>query len=225
MPADRVHLVRHGEVHNPAGVLYGRLPGFRLSELGGRMARAAAEAAHDDPAGRRPVARIVASPLQRTRESAAPWSELFGIPVETDARVIEPYNSFEGKRVREEVRRPRNWMLLSRPWEPSWGEPFARIADRMLRAMSDAAEEPDDGDVVIVSHQLPIWVAHLAVTGRRLSHDPRRRRCALSSVTTFERTEGGALDPGSAGRRGWREVGYAEPAGELLAASVDLGAV
>jgi broad specificity phosphatase PhoE len=38
-----VHLLRHGEVHNPDGVLYGRLPGFRLSDLGERQAQAAAE--------------------------------------------------------------------------------------------------------------------------------------------------------------------------------------
>lgn len=222
MPADRVHLVRHGEVHNPGGVLYGRLPGFRLSELGERMARATAEAGADWP-----VERIVASPLQRTRESAAPWSELLGIPVETDSRVIEPYNAFEGKRVRQEVRRPRNWPLLARPWEPSWGEPFARIADRMLRAMDDAAEEPDGGDVVIVSHQLPIWIAHRRIAGERLAHDPRRRRCALSSVTTFERASTGAStgSAGGAGDAGWREVAYREPAAELLSASVDLGAV
>ena len=216
MPADRIHLVRHGEVHNPRGVLYGRLPNFRLSDLGQRMARAAAESAHHD---HWPVRRIVASPLQRTRESAAPWSELFGTAVETDSRVIEPYNSFEGKRVREEVRRPRNWPLLVRPWEPSWGEPFARIADRMIRAMDDAAEEPDGGDVVIVSHQLPIWIAHLAIAGKRLSHDPRKRRCALSSITTFEHQNL------ARGASAWRESGYREPAAELLAASTDLGAV
>ena len=44
MPADLVHLVRHGEVHNPAHVLYGRLEGFGLSDLGHRMAAAAVTA-------------------------------------------------------------------------------------------------------------------------------------------------------------------------------------
>ena len=35
-----VHLLRHGEVHNPEKVLYGRLPGYRLSETGEAMALA-----------------------------------------------------------------------------------------------------------------------------------------------------------------------------------------
>jgi broad specificity phosphatase PhoE len=38
-----VHLLRHGEVYNPTKILYGRLPGFRLSELGVQMAQAAAD--------------------------------------------------------------------------------------------------------------------------------------------------------------------------------------
>ena len=39
MVATTIHLMRHGEVHNPEGVLYGRLPGYRLSERGAAMAR------------------------------------------------------------------------------------------------------------------------------------------------------------------------------------------
>ena len=44
MVATTVHLLRHGEVHNPDGLLYGRLPGYRLSERGHAMARAVADA-------------------------------------------------------------------------------------------------------------------------------------------------------------------------------------
>jgi broad specificity phosphatase PhoE len=74
--ADQIHLVRHGEVHNPSRVLYGRLPAFRLSELGERMARAAA----DDLVGRdRPIGALYASPLQRTQESAAPVAAAFDL--------------------------------------------------------------------------------------------------------------------------------------------------
>lgn len=219
MPADRIHLVRHGEVHNPGGVLYGRLPGFGLSELGRRMALAASESLADAP-----IVRILTSPLQRTRESAAPWEERLGFLAEPDERLIEPTNAFEGSRVRTEIRRPRNWRLLSRPWVPGWGEPYASIAERMLAAMADAAASVERGDVVLVSHQLPIWVVHRAVVGRPLMHDPRRRRCALSSITSFRPGSG---REGRAGgwADGWAEVGYREPAGELLAGSRDLGAV
>ena len=75
MPASRIHLIRHGEVHNPRRVLYERIAGYRLSEAGRLMARVAAE--HVQSLGR-PVSALVCSPLERTRESAEPFAEIFG---------------------------------------------------------------------------------------------------------------------------------------------------
>jgi broad specificity phosphatase PhoE len=209
VPADRLHLVRHGEVHNPRRVLYGRLPGFGLSADGRRMARQAAQYIHG--AGR-PIGALIASPLQRARESAEPFTELLGIEPVIDERVIEPTNVFEGKRMSRALRNPMNWRYLSRPEIPSWGEPYAQVVERMREAMAQAWRETDSGDVVIVSHQLPIWVTHLAVAGLPTRHDPRVRRCSLSSVTTFELV--GDV---------WRETDYAEPAS--TADAVDVGAV
>jgi broad specificity phosphatase PhoE len=214
VPADQIHLVRHGEVFNPQGVLYGRLPGYGLSDLGRDMAQAAA----DDLVSRdRQVAALIASPLQRTQQSAEPIAAAFGLEPALDGRVIEPENRFEGKKMHgpeSALRDLRNWPYLANPWEPSWGEPFRSIATRMLHAMDDAWQAADGGDVVVVSHQLPIWMAHRRITGRQLAHDPRRRRCALSSITTFE-------------RRGDRfvEVGYRDPAAGLGIHATDLGAV
>ncbi|GEK86331.1 histidine phosphatase family protein [Microbacterium aerolatum] len=207
MPAERLHLVRHGEVHNPRRLLYGRLPHYRLSEDGRRMARAAAEYVEGLD---RPVGSLHCSPLERTQESAEPFAEIFGLEPVIDERVIEPTNVFEGTRMSRSLRDPRNWWHLRNPSLPSWGEPYLSIAERMEDAMNSAWDEADGGDAVIVSHQAPIWITHLYVAGLRLRHDPRTRRCALSSVTSFERV--GDV---------WREVGYAEPA----AAGVDLGAV
>lgn len=201
--------MRHGEVHNPAHVLYGRLPNFRLSSDGRAMARSAA--AHIHALGR-PVSALYASPLQRTRESAAPLAELFDLAPIIDERIIEPTNVFEGKRMRRALLNPLNWRHLARPAIPSWGEPYAQVVARMDAAMSEAWNDADGGDVVMVSHQLPIWITHLSVAGEPLRHDPRARRCALSSVTSFERD----------GDR-WREVDYAEPA--ATANAVDVGAV
>ncbi|HME18086.1 MAG TPA: histidine phosphatase family protein, partial [Mycobacterium sp.] len=90
----RIHLVRHGEVHNPEGVLYGRLPGFRLSDKGIRQAQAVADAL----AGRDIVA-LIASPLQRAQETAAPIAARHDLPVGTDPDLIESANFFEGKRL------------------------------------------------------------------------------------------------------------------------------
>ncbi len=207
MPAARLHLVRHGEVHNPQRLLYERIPGYGLSEAGREMARAAA--AHVKSEGRT-VSRLISSPLQRARESAEPFAELFDLTPEQDERVIEPWNSFAGKRMKRAVLNPINWRLLVNPSKPSWGEPFTATAARMVEAIEDAWESTDSGDVVIVSHQAPIWMAHLAIAGEKLAHSPTKRRCALSSVTSFERTGGS-----------FTEVAYAEPA----AAGIDLGAV
>ncbi|MFE5408438.1 histidine phosphatase family protein [Microbacterium sp. NPDC056569] len=209
MPAARLHLVRHGEVRNPARVLYGRLPGYGLSADGRHMARQAAEYI---ASLERPVSALVSSPLQRTQESAVPFTEIFGLQPVLDERVIEPTNVFEGKRMAVALINPWNWRHLRKPALPSWGEPYADVVGRMNSAMTHAWEAADTGDVVIVSHQLPIWITHLAVAGLPLRHDPRARRCALSSVTSFEMVDGK-----------WTETAYAEPAS--TAGAVDVGAV
>lgn len=201
--------MRHGEVHNPDRVLYGRLPSFRLSDAGRDMAQAAAD--HVRGTGR-PVTALHASPLQRTRESAEPFAAAFGLEPVIDDRVIEPTNVFEGKRMKRAVLNPANWRYLTDPDIPSWGEPYLEVVERMDAAMREAWDAVPSGDVVIVSHQLPIWITHLAVAGERLRHDPRRRRCALSSITSFERR-------GAA----WHEVGYVEPASTVH--GIDVGAV
>jgi len=201
--------VRHGEVHNPGRVLYGRLPGYRLSVAGRGMARRAAEFVRSLD---RPIGALVASPLQRTRESAEPFETLFGIEPVIEERVIEPTNVFEGRQMKRALLNPLNWWHLRRPARPSWGEPYAHVVARMDAAMTDIWERTESGDAVVVSHQLPIWITHLHVAGEPLRHDPRRRRCALSSVTSLERTD-----------NGWTEVGYAEPA--ATDGAIDVGAV
>jgi broad specificity phosphatase PhoE len=152
-----VHLLRHGEVHNPAGVLYGRLPGYRLSTDGEAMARKAADwfAGGD-------VRYLVASPLERAQQTAAP----FGVG--------------DGA-----LRRPANWWRLRNPWLPSWGEPYREIAARMLGAVATARDAARGSAAVCVSHQLPIWTLRLHLEGRSYLHDPRRRQCGLASVTSL----------------------------------------
>lgn len=178
------------------------------------MARQAAEYVHGLE---RPVSALIASPLQRTRESAEPFVTLFGIEPVIDERVIEPTNVFEGRRMKRALANPLNWRHLRQPAVPSWGEPYARVVARVTEAMGDAWERVPSGDVVIVSHQLPIWVTHLALSHQPTRHDPRKRRCALSSVTSFERRDG------ADGSTRWVEVAYAEPA--TTAGAVDVGAV
>jgi broad specificity phosphatase PhoE len=195
-----VHLVRHGEVDNPTGVLYGRLPGFRLSDAGEKMALIAADAL----AGR-DVRVVRSSPLERAVQTAEPIAERFGLEVGTDDRLIESDNAFEGLTFGVgdgALRRPANWRHLYNPFRPSWGEPYAVVAARVLAACAAAREAAEGGEAVLVSHQLPIWVTRRAVEGRRLWHRPDRRECALASITSF------VYDGGEIAR-----VDYREPAG------------
>ncbi|MGH3969217.1 MAG: histidine phosphatase family protein [Mycobacterium sp.] len=179
----RIHLVRHGEVYNPDGVLYGRLPGFRLSDKGNRQAQAVADALADCD-----VVAVIASPLQRAQETAAPIAGRYDLPVDTDADLIESTNILQGRGVSPgdgAWRDPLVWWHLRNPFTPSWGEPYAQIAARMTTAVDKARARAAGHEAVCVSHQLPIWTLRLHLTGRRLWHWPTRRRCAVASVTSL----------------------------------------
>ncbi|RAV01055.1 histidine phosphatase family protein [Mycolicibacter senuensis] len=179
----RVHLIRHGEVHNPDGILYGRIPGFRLSEKGRAQAVAAAEMLAD-----RDIVAVIASPLQRAQETAAPIAARHDLPVDIDDNLIESTNVFEGKRVSPgdgAWRNPRYWWHLRNPFTPTWGEPYAEIAARMATAVDKARSRAAGREVVCVSHQLPVWTVRQHLSGNRLWHDPRRRQCDVGSVTTL----------------------------------------
>lgn len=210
MVATTVHLLRHGEVHNPQGILYGRLPGYGLSERGKAMAQTVADhlsgrAGHP----RRDITVVVASPLQRAQETAAPVGEAFGLPVGSDERLIEAANHFEGLTFGVgdgSLRHPRHWPYLRNPLRPSWGEPYTEQAERMLAAVATAREAARGHEAVLVSHQLPIWVTRLMVENRRLWHDPRRRQCSLGSLTSLRFEDDDLVG-----------VGYSEPAAAFLA--------
>ncbi|MDN5747723.1 MAG: histidine phosphatase family protein [Pseudonocardia sp.] len=195
-----VHLLRHGEVNNPDGILYGRLPGFRLSENGRNQAEIVAKTLVDADLG-----AVVASPMQRAQETARPVAAAHGLEIGTDEGLIEAANLFEGELVSVgdgALRTPRHWPKLRDPFTPSWGEPYLRIAHRMLGAVHRARELAPGREVLCVSHQLPIWTLRRFVTGQRLWHDPRRRQCGLASLTSFVFTDGELT-----------QLRYAEPAG------------
>ncbi|MFE3451394.1 histidine phosphatase family protein [Nonomuraea sp. NPDC059194] len=195
-----VHLLRHGEVHNPEGVLYGRLPDYHLSETGHLMAETVAKAVAD-----RDIVRLYSSPLERAQETAAPLAGKLGLDIVTDERLIEAGNVLEGRKIARLMRSPGNFRHFWHPGRPSWGEPYVQVVARM-RAMVDSARAEVRGhEAVLVSHQLPIWMIRMAAEGRRLWHDPRRRQCALASLTTFT-FEGDRLV----------SVGYSEPAAALV---------
>ena len=206
-----VHLLRHGEVHNPDKVLYGRIPGFRLSPAGEAMAVAAADALRG-----RDVTAVVTSPLERARQTAAPIAAALSLEPRVDDRLIESDNVFEGRTVEfgaGSFQNPALWKHLYNPFTPSWGEPYDAVAARMLSAVAQAREEAEGHEAVCVSHQLPIWVTRRFVEGRPLWHRPDRRLCGLASLTSLT----------FAGDR-LVSVTYSEPAGEASRQPVTPGA-
>jgi broad specificity phosphatase PhoE len=203
VPETVVHLVRHGQVENPRRVLYGRLPGYHLSARG----RAQAELLAGHFGGAR-LAAVLSSPLERAQQTAAPIAAAHGLEVRTDLRLIENSTIFEGAAGNLAwyiLRHPGLWWKLRDLRAPSWGERNVDMVERMHAVVDDVREEFAGRQVVLVSHQGPIWVARLAFERRRLSHWPGRRRCTLASVTTLT-FDGDQLTG----------VGYAEPAAAAL---------
>ncbi|MGH3331195.1 MAG: histidine phosphatase family protein [Nocardioidaceae bacterium] len=198
-----VHLLRHGEVHNPTGILYGRMSGYHLSDLGLQMAQRVADAIDE-----RDITHVVSSPLERAQETATPVAKALGVDITTDHRVIESTNVFEGTTfgVGDGVlKKPSAWRHLWNPLRPSWGEPYKQVVARMMAAVYDARDNAAGHEAVIVSHQLPIWITRLHVERRSFIHDPRRRQCTLCSLTslTFDDER-------------LTTVRYSEPAADLI---------
>jgi broad specificity phosphatase PhoE len=203
-PDTVVHLVRHGEVHNPQGILYGRRDGFHLSERGKAMADRTASALKT-----RDITILKSSPLERARETAAPLAAALDLEIGVEPRILESTNRFEGltfgKGNNALRRNPLLWRHLYNPFRPSWGEPYKAIVARMMAAIHDVRREAAGHEAVLVSHQLPIWTTRLHVEGRSFLHDPRRRQCTLCSVTSLHFV-GDQIT----------QVSYAEPAIDLI---------
>ncbi len=211
MTSTRIHVMRHGEVDNPEGVLYGRLPGFGLTGLGHEMVRLSAEHLVSSGAD---IARVISSPLLRAQLSAAPTAAAYGLPIESDPRLIEAGNFFEGKAVNSDrsiFLKRENWRYYRNPLEPSWGEPYTAIASRMRAAVSSALAEAKGREALLVSHQSPITILTRFARKQPLPHAPWSRHCSLASITTFEFSDSTLL-----------AITYAEPAAELLGRAQDM---
>lgn len=206
-----VHLVRHGEVDNPDGVLYGRRDGFHLTNLGREMAQELGKVfkseGHD-------VRAVITSPLERAVETGTPTAQAFGLKIQKNADLIEADNKFEGLQVNNNpflLAHPKYWSWYRNPFQPSWGEPYIEVAERMSRAIRFALETARGGEAVLVSHQLPIWTIRRFIERKPLAHHPGKRECSLASCTSLV----------FAGNR-LTALNYWEPAAHLLAAAADM---
>ena len=211
MPQATVHLLRHGEVYNPDGILYGRLPEFHLSERGREMAKMLADHFAARVAQGANIVHLVSSPLTRAQETALPTSQALDLQIHTEPRIIEAENHFEGLKANiSEFIKPKHWFEYRNPLRPSWGESYQDQVARMRAAVEDARLKAielggDGAEAILVSHQLPIYATRLSAEGRPLWHDPRRRECTLTSLTSL------VFDDGKVER-----VEYSEPAAVLL---------
>lgn len=197
MPATTIHFVRHGEVYNPEHVLYERLPGYHLSKRGRRMAQATARYIAESPQ-MNTVSAVYSSPLDRTRETAGEILDALNtvragrgqdaLELVTDPRVIEAGNNFRGTRIghgKGALWRNGNWKLVTNLWRPSWGESYRQIADRVSQFVDDKISQHPGEQIVVVSHESPIWsYRHLLETGHP-EHNMLLRHTALASITSI----------------------------------------
>lgn len=197
MPATTIHFVRHGKVENPEHLLYERLPGFHLSQTGVRMAQATAHYIAVNPQTNS-VSAVYSSPLERTRETAGEILKALNAvravreedPLEltTDERIIEAGNEFRGKRIGHgegALWKNGNWKLVRNLWKPSWGESYQSIARRVQEFALEKVQEHPGEQIVVVSHESPIWsYRHLLETGHP-EHNMLLRHTALASITSI----------------------------------------
>ena len=142
-------VLRHGRTEaNASGLLLGRLdPG--LDELG----RAQAAALAPVVAG---AARVVCSPLRRTRETA----DALGLPVEVDERWIElDYGVLDGTPLRDIPTDLWSQWVSDPDFAPEGGESIAALGRRVRSACDDLAAEAAEQDVVVVTHVSPVKAA------------------------------------------------------------------
>ena len=143
-------IVRHGRTEaNASGLLQGQRINPGLDDLGRRQAAALAAALPG-------VARVVASPLLRTQETAA----AFGLPVEVDERWIElDYGALDGTPVAEVP--PSLWKAWQADIDfcPDAGESLTQLGGRVRAAAADLVEDAARHDVVVVTHVSPIKAA------------------------------------------------------------------
>jgi broad specificity phosphatase PhoE len=186
----RLYLVRHCDVFNPDHVLYGHLPGFRLSERGIRQAHSL---------GRRlaqtPVRQIYTSPLQRAQETAAIIASYIpGVEVTTTEELVEARfgRYLEGVKPRDVIWRRPLWLVhMMRPGllrrDESVPEMAGRVRAPLQRLLRD---HPGEGGVCI-SHGDPIQAFWVEADGRS-AFALHRLECLKGGMLTLD-YEGGEL--------------------------------
>ena len=162
----RVLLMRHADVENPQGVIYGHLPGFLLSQMGRAQATAVGQSLRDSG-----IRRIVHSPLDRARETAELVNAQLPAPVplipEAELREAEFGRYLQGvRRWQVPMRRPRFFMHKLRRGSLAGDESIETLGRRVLDVVHRVAREHPDEVSLLVSHADPLQAAWILLDGR-----------------------------------------------------------
>lgn len=166
-----VLLVRHGQTPTTGKVLPGRAPGLHLADKGIEQAKAVAERIAALHTPERPVAAVYASPMERTRETAAPIAAALGLRVRRAKGLLEcDFGEWTGAELKRLAKLPE-WRTVQR--HPSGfrfpgGESFLEMQARMASAIDAIRHEHPGGTVVAVSHADPIKAAVAQALGTHL---------------------------------------------------------
>ena len=182
--AEVVHLVRHGEVHNPRHLVYASLPGFGLSPHGVHQARRAAHYLAS-----RPIRAVWSSPLQRARETARNLAAPHRLSVQVLSDMVEwkLLDRWAGRRWEQipELFPGEVEAYLEHPLDLGFApETLQELADRIANAVQKVAASTQSGEVAVVGHQDPIQAGRLALTGlslHRLFQD-RPNHCSVITL-------------------------------------------
>jgi probable phosphoglycerate mutase len=178
-----VLLVRHGQTPTTGKVLPGRAPGLHLSDEGRKQADAVAQRI----AALKTVDAVYASPLERTRETAAPIAAARGLKVAVRKGLIEcDFGGWTGDELRNLAKAPE-WRTVQR--YPSGfrfpdGESFAEMQARITGTITDLRRAHPGGTIVCVSHADPIKAAVADAVGSHLDQFQRIviSLCSVSAI-------------------------------------------
>jgi broad specificity phosphatase PhoE len=180
-----LYVVRHAHVHNPDDILYGRLPRFRLSEVGSNQARQVAEFL-----GGRPIDAIYSSPLLRARQTATTISHaLPGVPVHLSGLILEVLTSYQGSP--NSIMKPG--FSFYEPLKGEMDESMAAVYDRIFRFLRGVIRHHAGRAIVAVTHADPIAIMRLGLLGKPFTvsnlHStvyPARASINLVTLTPYE---------------------------------------
>lgn len=182
----RIHLIRHGEVHNPDHVVYANLPGFALSELGKKQASAVAARLASTR-----LTAIVSSPLERATATAFAISDRNGCAVSTDERLTEWKLSVRWAGVRweslPEVFPGELAAYLDHPADLAFSpESLHDLGGRIAATVCDWAQNRTGGDIALVSHQDPIHSGGRVLTGAGFEdyHNDKPEHCSVLTLAS-----------------------------------------